>query len=486
MDSLFKILDPTILLPFIPVYPSKQDKALLTAAEEGDLNEVLKLLSEGANINAQAKNRYTPLHLACKRGRVAVVKALLEKGAHVAAIGADRKTPLHLACASGGFEVVEALLAKGPDINQKDICGEIPLHRVSSSRSAKALLAKGANINERDIKGRTPLHLSCRNGKVKVVEVLLANGANTDAETYLTFRTPVDYAYKAILSEDIIKLLLSPSQTTESDAQITPSGQVIHVMAEGNQDLLKAANTGDMYEAVRLLDKGASISSRNEFGETQLHYACHCAHVEVVKELLSKGANINAQSENKETPLHHCCYSGSVELAELLLARGADCGVSNDIGETPLHVACHYGHIEVVMALLAKGADIEATSNKGWVSMHYACESGVVEVVKALLSKGAHINNMDIDGNTPLDVAKSSGRDSVIKLLTSYVDGNGFSCYTNVAGQNLQTTKSESPAADMILTSATRPSDHKWFVNEFFSKAINVIRRISSLQMMTF
>jgi ankyrin repeat protein len=71
----------------------------------GDV-ETLKVLSEmGGDINAQAKNGRTLLHMvACRNGGVEeLIKVLVEMGANVHAQDEDRGTPLQLA-ERHGFE----------------------------------------------------------------------------------------------------------------------------------------------------------------------------------------------------------------------------------------------------------------------------------------------------------------------------------------------------------------------------------------------
>ena len=57
-----------------------------------------------------------------------------------------------------------------------------------------------------------------------------------------------------------------------------------------------------------LLDAGADLEARTDFGETPLHVAVRLAVIrgtpEVVKMLLDAGANLEARSELGFTPLH--------------------------------------------------------------------------------------------------------------------------------------------------------------------------------------
>ncbi|CAO2649967.1 Nn.00g012590.m01.CDS01 [Neocucurbitaria sp. VM-36] len=62
-------------------YAKYRKTRLLEAAEEGDTTDVLRLIREGADINAQDAFGETPLHYATERQHIDVVRVLLRAGA---------------------------------------------------------------------------------------------------------------------------------------------------------------------------------------------------------------------------------------------------------------------------------------------------------------------------------------------------------------------------------------------------------------------
>jgi len=86
------------------------DEDLLDATERGDIDEVRKLLDEGANPNSKGYFRSTPLHNATKRENREVVQLLLEKRADPNAEDHRKWIPLHYAAVAGYDEIVQLLL----------------------------------------------------------------------------------------------------------------------------------------------------------------------------------------------------------------------------------------------------------------------------------------------------------------------------------------------------------------------------------------
>jgi hypothetical protein len=149
-------------------------------------------------------------------------------------------------------------------------------------------------------------------------------------------------------------------------------------------DLITAAEKGDLHRVKTLLAKGTDVNAKVSDGGTALILASNNGHLEVVQALLAKGAEVNAKANN---------------------------------GSTALMAASLYGHLEVVQALLAKGAEVNANADKGWTALILASQHGHLEVVEALLAKGADVNVKTADGLTALSVASANGHQDVVTLF---------------------------------------------------------------------
>lgn len=112
---------------------------------------------------------WTPLHIAARRGDIDEIHRLLDEGADVNEPSSGHKgsgtTALHLAAAGGHIEVMDELLKRGANIEARTRggCGWTPLHSAAKERKKKAirfLVENGAFLPEDLTDGRfnPPLH----------------------------------------------------------------------------------------------------------------------------------------------------------------------------------------------------------------------------------------------------------------------------------------------------------------------------------------
>lgn len=73
------------------------DYPIHIAATRGNINEILSLVSAGANVNVKGEHGYTPLHDAVEQGHIESVKLLLKLGSDKELKNEDGDTPLNLA-----------------------------------------------------------------------------------------------------------------------------------------------------------------------------------------------------------------------------------------------------------------------------------------------------------------------------------------------------------------------------------------------------
>ena len=100
-------------------------KKLLSAAKDGDTEEVRLLMSRGAPFTTDWLGT-SPLHLTAKYDRLETSEVLLRAGCSRDARTKVEKTPLHVAAQEGHPDLCELLLMHGADVDARDMVGVVP------------------------------------------------------------------------------------------------------------------------------------------------------------------------------------------------------------------------------------------------------------------------------------------------------------------------------------------------------------------------
>ena len=134
--------------------------ALAKAAADGDLGTVKELVAGKAKLETRDRNGWTPLVAAIANDHLAVALYLIEHGASPTAPDKSKSDPLNWAVRRSGW---------------------VMSHQ--NVKLAEALLDAGAPVDSRDAGGYTPLIWAANRGAVKLIELLLARGADANAKT---------------------------------------------------------------------------------------------------------------------------------------------------------------------------------------------------------------------------------------------------------------------------------------------------------------
>ncbi len=135
----------------------------------------------------------------------------------------------------------------------------------------------------------------------------------------------------------------------------------------------------------------------------EIHDAAKSGDLEKVKALLKDNPDLVFSKDDRgNSPLHWAAFSGQEEVAELLLTNKAAVDAKDNKGNTPLHNAAGNGHKDVVELLLVHKADVNAKANNGATPLHNAAAWGRKDVAELLLAHKAEVNAKGGGDLTPL------------------------------------------------------------------------------------
>lgn len=99
---------------------SELNMDLIAAAERGNIEEVSRLLAEGADVHAANSRGVTPLIAAAYQNHVEVAKVLIEAGAGVNVQDNTQQSAYLITTSEGYLELLQLTLAAGADIHSLD------------------------------------------------------------------------------------------------------------------------------------------------------------------------------------------------------------------------------------------------------------------------------------------------------------------------------------------------------------------------------
>ncbi|MEJ2705466.1 MAG: ankyrin repeat domain-containing protein, partial [Sedimentisphaerales bacterium] len=262
----------------------------------------------------------------------------------------------------------------------------------------QSLLDDGVEVNEEGPEG-TALYRAAEKGYIKIVELLIAKGANVNAKKTKSpvGDTPLHSAARAGHKETILLLIAK--------------GADVNVKNEAGQTPLDLAISNNRSEMARLLiEKGSAVTSIN--------IAVQIGNLEKVKALLEEGTDINAKNDNGQTPLILAIYNKQAEMGKFLIKNGADVNIADKRGFVPLVYALWNTDPNVVKMLLDNGADVNAKDSAlSFSVLHWAIAMDSKEATELVLAAGASVNAKSNSEETPLDVAAYGVSPAIGQLL---------------------------------------------------------------------
>ena len=316
---------------------------LMWAAAEGHTDIASALVAHGADVHARTAGGFTALLIAARGNDLELARLLLDTGADVNAMAPGGATPLLVASVRGHTRLAMFLLEQGADPNAGE-AGYTPLHWAAGSWHSELTGSLRGIATARDQEWRSLNGV--RDGKLELVEALLAHGADPDVRLV---DHPPQFGFASqrfrvsIAGATPFLLAAMDANVPVMDALAAAGADTRLATDEGTTPLMVASGLGrvpaetrvteaDTLEAVQfVLDLGAEVNATNLVGRSALHGAAHIRSDPAVQLLVDHGATVQVADQRGITPLMIAEGGGHILLpglgggstADLLRALGS-------------------------------------------------------------------------------------------------------------------------------------------------------------------
>ncbi|KAE8550828.1 hypothetical protein EYB25_007058 [Talaromyces marneffei] len=441
-----------------------QGRNLLHIAAEAKASNSIGLILENYKheqqrkmaVNEADKDGRTPLHIACRAGRLESVILLLEAGADVTLADKERETPLH-ACAHFNrqhmvfddnetlrvTEIIQLLLEKDADPVAEDNLHRTPLELavlMANAEMAVTLADTFPSTPQQPRPSAAQLYLTARNDNV---DLLVDKLMKTPS-----FGTTPDFNHLLLMARNgndealRIKLQKTPPYWTIRDFE--------QLLKLGGYSVLERLNarrakmTGEYGSNVRCLDahRRDILISLARWGFVDLFEKIGRMRQNQNSDWINGSLSRPYKPHEDILPFIFTVASRSLPSMELLRiiveTFNADVNVRTyqtryipSLGEyskdTPdrsvLHILAvgeYWWQTEAIQYLLQHGADMAMRDAEGRTPLHVAVTGGYrrLEIARVLLEHGADPNALDLKGVTPLGFAAESPE--MVQLLLQH------------------------------------------------------------------
>lgn len=331
-----------------------------------DEKMALEILKKNASleINAFHPLGFTLLHLAAVRNRMEVLKKLIKYGAEVNITTWEQRTTLYEAVVNGNFEMVRFLLDNGASLK---------------------LDYENSKFN--------PLHWAASVGKVDIVELLIEEGADVNAQDS-DGRTPLNWVCYPCdrINEDADDDADEDERDNEEDDGTEEEDAYQRSVDQIQEDCKKTI--------IFLLNRGADPNIGDKGGRTALHAACKERNLYFVQLLLVGKLQNNSVCNEKCTFFHPECnkvFRITKMLPPYDLHRTKNCFYIKALNL--------FRKLKEASLFLEDKAYLNIRNKNNRTALHIAVINGCDDIVEFLLKYQTDINAIGVNGCSPLDLA---------------------------------------------------------------------------------
>ncbi|EGC34284.1 hypothetical protein DICPUDRAFT_35223 [Dictyostelium purpureum] len=317
---------------------------------------------------------------------------------------------IHKSCYLGNVDMVKLLFSSFKSLVNVDYCDEKNkqfIHIASENGKTKVvdfLLDNGANIECGDFLSRRPLHLSSKNGHYECTELLLKRNANVNVldregctPLYLACRR---YPQKEEQGNLVIDASSGNAGTEKSIVDLLLlNGTPLTRGPYGRHILHEASSKGNVSNIKSIVKVDPeSINLTDLFGRTPIFESVKHGNLSSIITLLENKANIvQVFDDDKRTLLHEAAANGQLDSMELLfdhITRTLNVGkeelykISNqqdDDGWAPLHDACYLNYIQCVKCLLEHRSNPNLLDKGEWSPIVHSLYRGNIQAAITIM-----------------------------------------------------------------------------------------------------
>ena len=184
------------------------------------------------------------------------------------------------------------------------------------------------------------------------------------------------------------------------------------------EDMILAAQKGDMVNMEYLMDRGLDPNSTDRDGNSLLTIAITQGSEPLVEFLIRRKAKLEGLNRNGETALQLAAFKGQVGVVKRLLAAGARVD-NRGAGWPAIVYATIGGHFEVLKLLVEAKADLDVLASNGMTALMFAIQSDREEMARLLIEAGANPDIATHRGETAYSLSLISGEGRLTPLIES-------------------------------------------------------------------
>ncbi|MGL4982817.1 MAG: ankyrin repeat domain-containing protein [Treponemataceae bacterium] len=335
------------------------------------------------NINEKIPSGDYPLLIAIRNGNVKLVKHLIAFGANInlSSSAEGAKYPIILAIEQKNLDIVQLLIKHKVDLSILENGMSVFLFAVTENNLdiVKLLVKNKVNIAA-SVKGseKNALFLAVEQNNLAMAQYLIAIGVTPYSKDNEK-RTPLMIALHNKKMTELLLAATIPNNKTKEEPLLTAKKAIDAIDSKKDSALLYAIK-GNFFDAAELLiQKGASVNTQNEKGETPLSVAIENA--KFAKLLIDNGAAINVKDAKGLTPLMYAAFDDAfLPTVMLLVEAGAD------INATTADASVITSLIKIIEG---ENALTESSPNFVYSPLLIAKKRGAKAVQSYLIEKGA-------------------------------------------------------------------------------------------------